>query len=300
MSLRRRIGEAVVEWGLEVDLPRQARRLGGVVHGGDVHKLRDAVEGRRVLVTGASSGIGMEVARRVALAGGEVVLVARREDRLRELAGEVERSCGVSRAQVMPCDLSDLEKVDELAARVLDELGPVDVLVNNAAHSIRRPLRVSSERLHDFERLIRLNYLSVVHLTMPLLREMRARGNGQIVNVSTAGTQFGPEPRFGAYLASKGALDALARSAAPETRREGVVWTTVHMPLVRTDMIRPTTVYRHMPAMSVSAAAGMVLDGIVRRPVRVTHPYGTAMHLVDSVVPGVVEAVMGSRFARYM
>lgn len=297
LKSRRRLGERFWEWGLEADPPRQLRRVRALANGRDGERaLRDAVEGRRVLVTGASAGIGREGARRLSLAGAEVLVVARRADRLESLADEV-ASRGAIRPRVLACDLSDLEQVDLLAERVVGDFGGVDVLVNNAARSIRRSLRETSDRLHDFERVMRLNYFAVLHLTLPIVKEMRARGEGHVVNVSTLATQFGVQPRFAAYLASKGALDALARSAAPETRRDGVAWTTVHMPLVRTDMIAPTAAYRGFPAMSVEAGAGMVLDGIVRRPVRVNHPYGVAMRLVDMAAPLTLERVMGSGWA---
>ncbi|HYF25173.1 MAG TPA: SDR family NAD(P)-dependent oxidoreductase [Baekduia sp.] len=291
------IADTVWGWGLEVDPWRQARRVQSLLTGswGD-RALRRAVAGKRVLVTGASSGIGRETALRLGAAGAEVMLLARRAERLQELADEIAARGGTG--HVLACDLTDLDAVDALAARVLDEHDGVDILINNAGHSIRRALWRQTDRLHDFERVMRLNYFAAVHLTLPLVARMRERGEGHVINVSTMGTQFGPEPRFAAYLASKSALDAFARSAAPETIRDGVRWTTVHMPLVRTDMIAPTKLYREMPALSVEQAAGMVLDGVVRRPARVSHPYGVALHLVDLATPHVLERLMSRAMGR--
>lgn len=201
-------------------------------------------------------------------------------------------------AHALACDLSDLDAVDALAARVLAEHDGVDVVVNNAGRSIRRALWRRTDRLHDFERVMRLNHFAAVHLTLALVARMRERGRGQVVNVSTLGTQFGLEPRFAGYLASKGALHAFARWAAAETDRDGVRWTTVHMPLVRTEMIAPTRAFRAAPALSVEDAAGMVLDGIVRRPSRSTHPLGQALHLADLASPRLVEHVMGLTMGR--
>lgn len=289
--------EAVWRWGLEADAGRQVRRVAGLVTGrrGD-RQLRHVVGGRRVVLTGASAGIGRETALQLASGGPELLLVARRRDRLEALAEEV-TALGAT-AHVLPCDLADLEAVDALAARIVADHGGADVLVNNAGHSIRRALWRQTERLHDFERVMRLNYFAVVHLTLPLVAVMRDQGRGHVVNVSTMGTQFGPEPRFAAYLASKGAMDAFARSAAAETGRDGVRWTTVHMPLVRTEMIAPTKAYGDFPALSVQRGAAMVVDGIVRRPVRVTHPYGVAFHLVDLATPHALERLMGRAMGR--
>jgi len=290
-------GDQVWHWGLEADPARQLRRVRGLLTGRSGKRLlRDAVGGRRILVTGASAGIGRETALRLGRGGAELLIVARRRPRLEELAGEL--SALGANAHVMPCDLSDVDAVEALAAQVLAEHGGVDVLVNNAGHSIRRSLRNSTDRLHDFERVMRLNYFGIVALTLPLLDEMRQRGSGHVVNVSTLGTQFGPEPRFTAYLGSKGALDAFTRSAAAETHRDGVLWTTVHMPLVRTEMIAPTKAYRGVPAMSVAQAADMVVDAVVRRPARVSHPFGVATQLFDLAAPRQLERIMGSRMRR--
>ncbi|MTD47765.1 SDR family NAD(P)-dependent oxidoreductase [Conexibacter sp. W3-3-2] len=283
--------ESLWRWGLEADPGRQIRRLARAARGESTEsQLRRAVAGRTVLVTGASAGIGREVACRLGAVGAELLLVARRRDRLEELADELR---GTATVHVLPCDLMDLDAVDALAARVLAQHGSVDVLVNNAGHSIRRAVWRQTDRLHDFERVMRLNYFAALHLTLPLVAEMRRRGDGHVVNVSTLGTQFGPEPRFAGYLGSKGALDAFARSAAAETGRDGVHWTTVHMPLVRTDMITPTHAFREFPALSPPRAAEMVIDGIIRRPVRVSHPYGIALHTVDLIAPRRLERAMG-------
>lgn len=283
--------------GFEADPGRQLRRAAGLMTGRRGSRaLRGAVGGRKVLITGASAGIGRETARLLAPGDPELLLVARRRDRLEALAAELGEAGAT--AHVLPCDLADLDAVDALAAAILDEHGAVDVLVNNAGHSIRRALWRQTDRLHDFERVMRLNYFSALHLTLPLVARMREHGRGHVVNVSTLGTQFGPEPRFAAYLASKGAMDSFARSAAAETGRDGVHWTTVHMPLVRTEMIAPTEAYSELPALSAERAAEMVIDGIVRRPARVSHPYGVALHLVDLATPRVLERAMGQAMGR--
>lgn len=284
-------------WGAELDPMLQVRRARGLLTGRRGERaLREAVEGRTILLTGASSGIGRETARRLGHAGAEILLVARRRDRLEELAEEVRAQGGT--AHVLPCDLTSADDIAELVEKVRADHDGVDILVNNAGHSIRRTLERSTDRLHDFERVMELNYFGAVRLTVPLVSDMRARGGGHVLNVSTMGVQFGYEPRFAAYLASKAAVDAFTRSAAPETRRDHVRWTTVYMPLVRTDMITPTKAYHQAPAMSLERGAGMVLDGIVRRPVRVTHPFGTASQAAQLVIPRRMEAAMSRTVGR--
>lgn len=185
---------------------RRLRRL--ATRRGAEEALRTAVAGRRVLITGASAGIGREVARRVAQAGGEVLLVARRADLLDDVADAIRVAGGC--AHTYPADLSDADEVAALVRVVIAERGGVDILVNNAGRSIRRAIAESTDRLHDFERVIELNYLGMVRLTLPLVDRMRRIGGGQVVNISTAGTEVGAQPRFSAYLGSKGAMDNLS------------------------------------------------------------------------------------------
>lgn len=256
-------------------------RRGGVT-------LRGSVRDKVVLVTGASSGIGAATARRVGEAGAEVVLVARSTDALEEVAGDV-RAAG-STAHVHPCDLSDLDAVAKLATDVLGELGRVDVLVNNAGHSIRRPLDQSYDRLHDLQRTMQLNYFGAVQLLLHVLPGMRERGDGHVVNVSTAGvqTRLG---RFGPYVASKAALEALSDSWQAETLADGVDFTTVHMTLVRTPMIEATPVYQRLPSLSADEAAAVVCHAMVHRPRRVSPAFGLAFSQLDTLSPGLMDRV---------
>ena len=137
--------------------------------------LEDAVGGRVVMITGSSSGIGKASALRIGAAGGTVLLVARNSRGAGADAGSEIAAAG-GRAHVHPCDLSDLDAVGELAAAALEQHGHVDVLVNNAAHSIRRSLELSYERMHDFQRTMQINYFGAVRLMLGLLPiDARAR-----------------------------------------------------------------------------------------------------------------------------
>ena len=259
--------------------------------------LDERVRDRIVMVTGASSGIGREVALKVGVAGATVLLVARTREALDEVAVEIAAAGGV--AVVYPCDLSDTDDIDRMVARVLDEQGPPDVLVNNAGRSIRRSVRRSYTRFHDYERTMQLNYFGAVKLILGVLPGMRARGSGHIINVSTMGLQTNT-PRFSAYLASKAALDAFARSIASEIITDGVHITTVYMPLVRTPMIEPTKHYEHLPALSPDAAAEMIVEAIRRRPKRVSTLLGDFAGVTYATAPGAQDLVMsriGNRVA---
>ena len=223
-------------------------------------ELRAVLHGRNVLVTGASSGIGRAVALKAAAAGATALLVARSELQLRELQLEIERAGG--RARSYPADLSSATSTAALLASLKADGIAVDVLINNAGRSIRRAVAQSYDRMHDFERTMALNYFGALRLILGLLPAMRARRDGHVINVSTAGVQIGT-PLFSAYIASKAALDAFSRIAASESQDDDVRFTTVHMPLVRTKMIAPTPEFDDVPALSPDAAADMVLRPLV-------------------------------------
>ena len=251
--------------------------------------LRGAVRGKVVVVTGGSSGIGEAAAIRVAEAGGKVVVVARDEEKLAEVRKKIQDAGGF--AKTYSCDITDLAANDKLAKDILKEFGHVDVLVNNAGRSIRRSLALSYDRFHDFERTMQLNYFACVRLTMNLLPSMTARKSGHVINVSSIGVLTNA-PRFSAYVASKAALESFARCAASEFHDEGVHFTIINMPLVRTPMIAPTKIYEDMPTViSPEEAADMIADAIIRRPQRIATRLGVMaeiMHLADA------EAVRGS------
>ena len=251
--------------------------------------LEAAVGGRTVLVTGSSYGIGRATAAQVAQAGATTILVARDADRLAELASEI--AAGGGAAHAYPADLADMEAIARLADRLAADGHEVDVLVNNAARSIRRSLADTYDRLHDFERTMRLNYFGAVHLTMALLPGMRERGRGHVVNVSTMGTQTST-PRFAAYLASKAALEAFTRVAAAECLGDGVRFSVVHMPLVRTPMIEPTAAYEGLPALSPEQAGGLIGEALRSQAEYVGPRVGTASEVLSALFPAGANEVL--------
>jgi len=275
---------------LALEVPYTPARLLRRVRGGS---LEDAVRGKVVMITGASSGIGRASALRVGEAGGTVLLVARTVERLEATREEIEGAGGD--AHVHPCDLSDLDAVGRMAADALDQHGRVDILVNNAAHSIRRSLALSYDRMHDFQRTMQVNYFGAVRLILALLPGMRERGCGHIINVSSAGVQVNT-PRFSAYLASKAALNAFSASIASEIRNDGVHITTIYMPLVRTPMIAPTKLYDSFPAITPEEAAEMVAEAIVTRPIRISTRLGNAFEFANALSPGSVETVLNAAY----
>ncbi|WP_245550590.1 SDR family NAD(P)-dependent oxidoreductase [Nocardia niigatensis] len=225
--------------------------------------LRTAVAGKVVLVTGASHGIGKASARKLAAAGAVVLLVARSRPELERLATELTAAGGIAHAH--PADLTDMDGVDRLGRTLLAEYGHIDVVISNAGKSIRRPIAESYDRFHDFTRTIDINYLGPVRLLLTLLPDMRARGQGHIVNVSTWGVLMPPSPRWSAYSASKAAFDVWLRSVAAEIAGDGVTATSVYMPLVHTRMSAPTD-FGRMPGLTVDEASDLIAHAVAAKP----------------------------------
>ncbi|MFN2536832.1 MAG: SDR family oxidoreductase [Mycobacteriales bacterium] len=258
----------------------------------DLHKDRSlaaAVRGKRVLITGGSSGIGAESARQIAAAGGIPIIVARSLDKLLEVQQQIQGTGGT--CHVHTCDLSDLDAIDQLVKDVLAAHGGVDFLVNNAGRSIRRSIKLSYDRFHDLERTMQLNYFGAVRLITGLLPSMVGQRFGHVINVSSIGVQTGA-PRFSAYVASKAALDAYSRIAAAETLGKGVTFTTIHMPLVRTPMIAPTKMYDAFPAISPKEAGEMVCEAIRSRPKSINTRLGTTAEVLYAIAPKLVDQVL--------
>ena len=259
--------------------------------------LKGAVKGKVVVITGGSSGIGEAAAVRVAEAGGRVVIIARDEEKLAEVRKRIADAGGF--AKTYSCDITDYDANDQVAKDILKEFGHVDVLINNAGRSIRRSLALSYDRFHDFERTMQLNYFACVRLTMNLLPSMTARRQGHVINVSSIGVLTNA-PRFSAYVASKAAMESFARCAASEFHDEGLQFTIINMPLVRTPMIAPTKIYEDMPTIiSPDEAADMIADAIIRKPQRLATRLGVMAEIMHLVMPKLSEVVMNSAYRMF-
>lgn len=189
------------------------------------------LNGQRVLVTGASSGIGAGLAEEFARRGAVVGMCARREGRLAETLERCRAHSPESR--MWTCDLSDLEAVDRLAADVIGELGGVDILVNNAGIPKRR--HVSKLDAATVEQVMTINYLSPVRLTLALLPGMLERSNGRIINISSVAAVLS-SPGEAAYDGSKAALAVFSEAMAIDLWDTGVKVLVVYPGVVDTEL----------------------------------------------------------------
>lgn len=188
-------------------------------------------EGRRVLVTGASSGIGLELARRFARDGARLALVARRADKLAELAEELRTTGGAEQVVAIRADLAEEGAGQRVWSEAAAALGSVEVLINNAGVGEYGP--TAEKNLADLERMMHLNMDALVRLTHLALQPMLARRSGWIMNIASLAA-FQPTPYMGAYGATKAFVLQFSLSLWEEVRRQGVVVTCVCPGPVRT------------------------------------------------------------------
>ncbi len=257
------------------------------------HSLSGKVRRKVVVITGGTSGIGRAVALKVAAAGAKVVVCARGEEELEATQKEITEAGGT--CHIYKVDLADLASCDAFVAKVHEDHGGVDILVNNAGRSIRRAIASSYDRFHDFERTMQLNYFGSLRLIMGVLPKMAERHRGHIINISSIGVLTNA-PRFSAYVASKAALDAFSRCAQAEFSDQGINFTTINMPLVKTPMIAPTKMYDSVPTLTPDEAADLVVEAIIERPVRVATRTGIFAQLFYAVSPRAYEIVMNTAF----
>lgn len=227
------------------------------------------IAGSRVLITGASSGIGAATARLLAAHGATVGLVGRREDRLAEVLEDCRRTAPASRMWV--ADLADLDGAERLAHEAWDALGPLDTVINNAAIPKVRPLGVLTAA--DVEHAMRVNFFSPVRITLALLPLMLERGSGVIVNVSSVGGRLGISHEA-AYSASKFALCGWSESLAVDLDGSGV-----HIRLIE---------------------PGPIATDIWDRPGEPKAVYDGPKEPPGVVAEGILESITSDRFEHYL
>ena len=265
----------------------------------DLHidrSLRGTVAGKVVLVTGGSSGIGLAAAHKFAEAGAVTIICGRDQDKLDEACKEAKDKGYEFIAY--PADIADMADADRFIQLLIANHGGVDFLINNAGRSIRRAIEGSYDRFHDFERTMQLNYFGCLRVTMGLLPGMVAKRKGHIVNISSIGVLTNA-PRFSAYVASKAALDAWTRCASSEFADQGISFTTINMPLVRTPMIAPTQIYKNVPTLSPEEAADMIAQACIFKPVRIATRLGVTGQVLHAFVPRVAQIVMNTSFRMF-
>lgn len=260
-------------------------------------KLTCHMAGKTVLITGASSGIGEQLAYLLGEMEVHLVLVARRADKLVAIKTLIENKGVQAQVDVFPADLRNEAEMQCLLLFLHQLPNGLDIVISNAGHSIKRSIYESLDRYHDYKRMMSINYLAPVQLllsTIPLLEQKK----GQIINVSTINTLLHPFPHWAAYQASKAAFDTWLRSAAPELHIRGIAATSIYLPLVRTPMSAPTAAYQHAPAMSAQHAACLIGHALYTRK-KVYKPWWVIFGQLSSILfRGIGDRIMLSMLRR--
>ena len=223
------------------------------VHKPNIRRLTQRLKHKTIIITGASYGIGESLCYLLADIDCNLILVARTVDKLRELKQRLTMS--KAKIDIYAADLRDQEQLDGFI-KYIQNL-PVDIFINNAGKSICRPVMQSLDRQHDFERTIKLNYLTPVQLCLALIPKLQ-QSKGHIINVSAVNVLFAPAVNWSAYQASKTAFDQWLRSAMPELHNRQIKVSTAYLPLVKTRMIEPTKAYQNLPALQPKQAATII------------------------------------------
>jgi NADP-dependent 3-hydroxy acid dehydrogenase YdfG len=186
------------------------------------------INGAVILVTGASSGIGAATARAASRAGARLVLAARREDRIRQLADELGDAVHIR------CDVTDRDQVDAAVTAATEAFGRIDVLVNNAGQGLQATIDEIDP--DEFRALLDLNVVAPLRTMAAVLPIMRKQGTGSIVNVSS-GIAFSTLPGSGAYSSSKAALAKLSAIARAELAGTGITVSTMYPFITATEFL---------------------------------------------------------------
>ncbi|WP_433725257.1 SDR family NAD(P)-dependent oxidoreductase [Nocardia sp. CA-129566] len=242
----------------------------------------ESIEGLRVLVTDACSDIGRATADLLAEHGAQLLLVARRGDRLVAACNEIVDAGG--HAGWFRCDISALGDVDELVHWVLTEFGTVDVLINNAGRPVRRPVSQSLDRFRDYQRMMATNYFGPLRLTLGLLPAMLESGSGHVINVGPWSLNTGAAPNFASYASSQAAWTTFGQCVDAELSPRGIQVTSVRYPAVQPES---GTIAHFVaePALEPSDAARLIETAIRTRPAHLEPRFARTLRGLAGVAP---------------
>jgi NAD(P)-dependent dehydrogenase (short-subunit alcohol dehydrogenase family) len=273
-------------------------------------RLRNEVKGKHIVVTGATDGIGECLAGRLAEAGAHVTIVGRNQEKITKVKKDILDNPKVKANRVkvngVLADCSKLEECERAVKEIQDLTGhKVDVLVCNVGLSIRRSVKyeggsnvgeAKTNRFHDFERLMKLNYFGSLKTMLGLIPDMKKQNRGQIVHVSSFAVPM-RQTRFAGYMASKSALDSAMQAIAGEYRKHGITTSSVYMPLVKTKMIQSKgNDYSWMPIFSTVDAAMMIERSIITKEHCVMDLKSKVVDYVYFFVPRIVILFMSLLF----
>lgn len=288
---------------------RSALRLGALIGAGAVvrglvrQRRRIDLSGKVVAVTGGSRGLGLVISRELLRRGARIAICARDEDELERARTEL---AALGPVFASPCDLTSRESILRFLTEVRDELGPIDVLINNAGVITVGPVELMT--LEDYEEALRTHLWAPLHAMTAVLPEMQKRRAGRIVNIASIGARVAM-PHLVPYSASKFALYGLSTAMRTELAKDGVYVTTASPGLMRTGSPR-NAMFRgnhraeyawfdiadNLPLLSMSAerAACQILDACEHGDPEVVPSLPAKLAvLAHGLAPGLVQELLG-------
>jgi len=253
------------------------------------------IQGSKVLITGASSGIGAALARAMAHAGGQVLLLARRKAELEKVAASIERALD---PKIFPVDLSDANAVESVAATITAQVGTPDILVNNAGAGQWKFLDETSPE--EAVRMMAVPYFAAVYVTRAFLPAMLRRRSGHIVNVSSVGSRF-VWPGATAYLAARWAVRGLTEALRADLDGRGIGVTLFESGVIKTQywehnpgsLERVPKMGRLIPELTPEQVAQAIVRGVEHNKRHIVIPFMMRMtYLQHALAPGVVQWLM--------
>lgn len=253
------------------------------------------LENSVAIITGASSGIGRETATLFARKRVKVVLAARREDKLEEVAREINRLEGET--LIIPTDVSDQTQVERMVGKALERFGRIDILVNNAGFSQFASIEETTS--DDMREIIGVNLMGTFYSTKAVLPQMRKQGSGHIINISSVAGKRS-FPFLGAYCATKFAMNAISEALRIELTGTGIYVSLVYPVTTKTeffDVMKNRTGRRFEPPGMFTQSAYQVADAIVKcaeNPKLEVLPFPLARLLIviNAIAPGILDFIL--------
>lgn len=254
------------------------------------------IKDARVLITGASSGIGKAIAFEFASKGAKLIIASRRFNALRKVADELEDAFPEIQAPLaMPCDITDRESVKKVIQSCVDHFGGIDILINNAGIGVYGNTDKTS--VEDFRSIMEVNFFGSVHCILEVLPIMKRKGEGQIVNIVSVAAKHGV-PYLGAYSASKAALATLSQSLSAEHAKSGISILIVYPGYTQTDFFEREKKVggAHRPPgpyASPQKVAKAIVKAVENKKRDLVLSFkGKALALVQNLMPWLVDRAM--------
>lgn len=254
------------------------------------------INGKTVLVTGASGGVGEAIGKAIAKAGGRVLLLARREDQLRRVADEIVRAGG--EALVYPVDLANASSVMEVAQRIKAEAGTPDIIINNAESGKWRFIEETSP--DEAVQMMTLPYFAAFYVTRAFMPEMLQRNSGHIVNVSSVGSRF-VWPGATAYLAARWAMRGFAEALRADLYGTGIGVTLYESAVIKSpywehnpgSLERVPKMGRLIPELTPAQVGAAIVKGIEHNKRLIVIPFMMQItYWQHAVMPRLVQWLM--------